>query len=254
MDWSNPIGSAVSGGFGIIGQLVNYGLQKRLAAQQNEYNLQMWNLQNEYNSPQAQMQRLEDAGLNKALMYGQGSTGNAASAPQMVTPEAPKIDKHMAELAQAFNIEGIKTAVANRKKAQAEARIARAAADDRESDNEALRLLEHSMSFDPLTGTFTYLPGYGDWSRDPGSEGSLAYGKLMHLLESNFRNTSLLYPRASLIDSTRRLNQSRINLLAPQIGMRSYEESMYPYGYWIDKGTKVFNALPFPKFNVKLNR
>ena len=88
MDWSNPIGSAVSGGFGLIGQAINYGFQKKLAAQQNEYNLNMWNLQNEYNSPQAQMQRLEDAGLNKALMYGQGSTGNAGNAPQMVTPKS----------------------------------------------------------------------------------------------------------------------------------------------------------------------
>lgn len=53
--------------------------------QQNEYNMQMWNLQNQYNSPAAQMQRYREAGLNPNLIYGNGSSsaGNATSAPQM---------------------------------------------------------------------------------------------------------------------------------------------------------------------------
>lgn len=37
-----------------------------------------WDLQNAYNSPEAQMQRYRDAGLNPALMYGQGNSGNAS--------------------------------------------------------------------------------------------------------------------------------------------------------------------------------
>lgn len=47
----------------------------------NNFNLAMWNRQNEYNTPQMQMQRLKDAGLNPALMYSQGNTGNAQSSP-----------------------------------------------------------------------------------------------------------------------------------------------------------------------------
>ena len=45
-------------------------------AQQNE---RFWNMQNEYNNPVNQMQRLKDAGLNPALMYksGSGSAGIA---------------------------------------------------------------------------------------------------------------------------------------------------------------------------------
>jgi len=60
-------------------------------------NIALWNLQNEYNTPSAQMARLEDAGLNPALMYGQsasGAAGNAQSAkgadyktPNTGTPE-----------------------------------------------------------------------------------------------------------------------------------------------------------------------
>lgn len=36
-----------------------------------------WNMQNEYNSPSAQMQRFRDANLNPNLIYGQGTEGNA---------------------------------------------------------------------------------------------------------------------------------------------------------------------------------
>lgn len=65
---------------------MNNDAQMALAKYQNQYNLDMWNRQNEYNSPMAQMKRLDDAGLNKALMYGQGNTGNAASTPEAATP------------------------------------------------------------------------------------------------------------------------------------------------------------------------
>lgn len=45
--------------------------------------LELMNYQNDYNTPQAQMQRLAEAGLNPNLMYGQGTTGNTAvSSPE----------------------------------------------------------------------------------------------------------------------------------------------------------------------------
>lgn len=45
--------------------------------------LNMWNLQNEYNSPTQQMARVRAAGLNPNLVYGNGVTGNSAgSTPQ----------------------------------------------------------------------------------------------------------------------------------------------------------------------------
>ena len=36
-----------------------------------------WNMQNAYNTPEAQMQRFENAGLNPHLIYGKGNAGNA---------------------------------------------------------------------------------------------------------------------------------------------------------------------------------
>lgn len=43
--------------------------------------VEMWHMQNAYNSPAEQMKRFGAAGLNPHLIYGQGSSGNASSAP-----------------------------------------------------------------------------------------------------------------------------------------------------------------------------
>ena len=45
--------------------------------QEQAYNLELWHLMNEYNSPSAQMQRYQDAGLNPNLIYGQQNTASA---------------------------------------------------------------------------------------------------------------------------------------------------------------------------------
>lgn len=54
-------------------------------------NLQMWNQQNAYNSPAAQMQRLEDAGLNPNLAYGNLASGQAGSPPQLEAANVPQM-------------------------------------------------------------------------------------------------------------------------------------------------------------------
>lgn len=65
----------------------NNQAQMELAKYQNDYNLQMWNKQNEYNTPAAQVARMKEAGLNPALMYSQGNTGNASPAPSAAVPD-----------------------------------------------------------------------------------------------------------------------------------------------------------------------
>lgn len=59
----------------------SYKYSKKLMDYQNEINVANWNMQNEYNSPAAQMQRYQAAGLNPNLIYGQGNNGNATSTP-----------------------------------------------------------------------------------------------------------------------------------------------------------------------------
>uniref|UniRef100_A0AAU8AUB7 DNA pilot protein n=1 Tax=Dulem virus 96 TaxID=3145807 RepID=A0AAU8AUB7_9VIRU len=50
------------------------------AAQANQWQWDMWNAQNAYNTPAAMRQRLIDAGYNPSLMYGNASSGGSAGA------------------------------------------------------------------------------------------------------------------------------------------------------------------------------
>lgn len=81
---ANAIAQGIGGLIGLGTTALQHNYNKKLAEQQFRQNLQMWNLQNEYNSPTAQRKRLEEANLNPALMYGNGSVsvGNASQMPQ----------------------------------------------------------------------------------------------------------------------------------------------------------------------------
>lgn len=81
-DWFVPAAGAV---VGLASQIGGQRRAKKQQEKQNLYNLDQWNRTNEYNSPQAQMKRYQEAGLNPNLIYGSGnaSSGNAAPAPEM---------------------------------------------------------------------------------------------------------------------------------------------------------------------------
>lgn len=57
----------------------NREFQREMYDKQVQDNIKFWNLQNEYNLPSAQLQRLKDAGLNPLLMYGEGGVQNVAT-------------------------------------------------------------------------------------------------------------------------------------------------------------------------------
>ena len=63
-------------------QLLQHKANKNLAQYSFDKNVDMWRMQNEYNSPKNQMSRFTDAGLNPNLMYGKGTPGNATTLPQ----------------------------------------------------------------------------------------------------------------------------------------------------------------------------
>lgn len=81
-------GSEVSSGlFGFIGARKQHKRNIELADKARQHDVNMWNMQNQYNTPQMQMQRLTEAGLNPHLMYGQGNTGNASTPQKAPVPE-----------------------------------------------------------------------------------------------------------------------------------------------------------------------
>lgn len=94
----NALGAGIPGALLNVGQSVvnsilgqnqskqNFNNNMKLAEYQFDRNLDMWHLQNEYNTPSNQLQRLKDAGLNPYLAYGQISSGNASSSPTYTSP------------------------------------------------------------------------------------------------------------------------------------------------------------------------
>ena len=90
--------SVANGIFGIGQGRANRKAQARnvertIAANKEEAELayqrsvEMWDRMNQYNTPEAQMNRFKDAGLNPHLIYGQGNAGNTSSPPQYQRPE-----------------------------------------------------------------------------------------------------------------------------------------------------------------------
>lgn len=80
----------------VVGSLLGIGATKaagkdqlKLAQYQYDKAVEMWNRQNEYNAPKAQMARLAEAGLNPNLVYGSGNVvGNtSAQAPTYSPPD-----------------------------------------------------------------------------------------------------------------------------------------------------------------------
>lgn len=83
-------GAAIAGG-GVNAASTSKMNKKSMAFSRQMYDRQRsdqlndWNRVNDYNSPQAQMKRLQDAGLNPNLVYGQGSGGGGSASPVPAT-------------------------------------------------------------------------------------------------------------------------------------------------------------------------
>lgn len=94
---------------------LNMGAQLAQQAMENDYNLKLWNMNNEYNSPQAQMERFKAAGLNPNLMYTQGTPGNSnspASASHASYQLSPQKDR-LTQIDQIGSLVGMVTNLAN---------------------------------------------------------------------------------------------------------------------------------------------
>lgn len=111
------LGSLLNVGSNIYSQIqTNKNIDKQLAAQkqeqqanreynlklaqlQNRWNVQAWNMNNQYNSPSAQIQRLREAGLNSDMMYGGSVSGNTTSSAPSMTSGAPSAPMDYTNLA-----------------------------------------------------------------------------------------------------------------------------------------------------------
>lgn len=111
-----PLIPLIAAGASQIGNAVSQGSMNRQSRKWNEKmygrqrqdSLADWNMQNEYNSPANQMQRFRSAGLNPALMYGNGANQPTAqirsSQVESWNPQAPQVNlgNNIADTLQAF--------------------------------------------------------------------------------------------------------------------------------------------------------
>lgn len=74
-------------------------------------NLRLWEMQNAYNHPKAAKQRLRDAGLNPALLYGGSASGAAGVASSIDAPSALRPDFNVPDFS---GIGNAGNAIANR--------------------------------------------------------------------------------------------------------------------------------------------
>lgn len=106
-----PVAAAILGGAslgsGIFGSIFNSNSQKKANKAQMDFQKEMyerqradsladWQMEADYNSPKAQMQRLKDANLNPNLVYGHGADAQMgsvrSSSPGSYSPTAPELD------------------------------------------------------------------------------------------------------------------------------------------------------------------
>lgn len=108
------VGTGASLGYNIWSTNENNSRNERLIQRQNRMNIAQWRRENNYNLPINQIGRMEQAGLNPNLMYGEGAGSMlSAPSPQMESSQgkAPQVDPLTSSqvalnLAQAEKIKG----------------------------------------------------------------------------------------------------------------------------------------------------
>lgn len=77
-----PLSSIINSVGNLISNAQQNSYNRDLAEYQNAFNLEMWNRQNEYNSPIETMKRLTEAGINPRNVNGLQTFSNATQGPQ----------------------------------------------------------------------------------------------------------------------------------------------------------------------------
>ena len=89
---------------------------------QKRDNLQQWQMQNDYNSPTSQMARFQEAGLNPALIYGQGAGGGGTASPiptaRLERPDTARVSVNPAPAVEKYFNTKMQTAQYDNFKAQ----------------------------------------------------------------------------------------------------------------------------------------
>lgn len=92
LGWADIGAAVVTGGTSLLTIPVQDYYNRKAAKKQNEYQYDMWQANNDYNSPASMMQRLEEAGLNPNLVYGNGGAVHQATMPTAAKVAPPDVN------------------------------------------------------------------------------------------------------------------------------------------------------------------
>lgn len=106
MGFFSSLSSLVSPVTDLIGGQLDYTRSKKMATTANRRQWEFWQANNDYNSPASQMQRLEEAGLNPNLVYGNGAATHQAtmSTAQMARPTSSGLNGAAVRAFQSANL------------------------------------------------------------------------------------------------------------------------------------------------------
>lgn len=150
----NGITSSIFGGASdSASQQRQYDYQLALNQQQQQWQENMWNKVNEYNTPTNQMQRLRDAGLNANLAYGSLSGNVAGNVPQTNAGQAGLINSspnYANTMLQALEVPQ------RVRQSMAQSRLLERNADlvDMQTQNEYYKALNEAIGYDYNKRTF----------------------------------------------------------------------------------------------------
>lgn len=113
------VSNAMNAGYNAREAQKNRDFQREMYERQYKDSIDFWNLQQEYNSPQNQLIRLRNAGLNPLLMYGQSGVQNVATS-QPNQPSQPSGSQASASFTNPFQTAEYLLLDAERRKKEAE--------------------------------------------------------------------------------------------------------------------------------------
>lgn len=91
-------GALIGAGAGLVGNLASQAGNAFASRRANRRLVEFWKMQNAYNHPTAQMQRLQEAGLNPNLIYGDSVSGATGRADSIGTPDKPHFENPVQDI------------------------------------------------------------------------------------------------------------------------------------------------------------
>lgn len=260
MDLGNAtmVGAGIGAASNAVGGIVGSITSAVLARKNREWNEKMWHMQNEYNTPKAQMQRLREAGLNPNLAYGQLASSNAGQVGSADVYGNKEISQQLSRLNLAEAGASIGQALAQMKKTQSEA-------EGQQLDNK-MKAIDLNFKEQELDAIATYaqthsalgqkmasegkrlysINGVWQWLNDiPGAASNLDariygaryfYDKLVYNLENIVAGKNLKDAQKGATDAIK-------NLRLLDIPYYSTRNRWQPWNYGIESGSKIINSL-----------